>query len=90
MKIIDAKKLSDTRIEVTSQAEPPDPIVQEYDVDELVERLKIIQDTWDAQIESINNSHQPQVDEINAILDQCNTLGIESKENPVMRVIISH
>lgn len=73
-----AVKVSESKVEITIQPETPEPIVQTYDYDMLVqERVRIIN-----QANNCIDSFQKQVDDIDAKLALCDEQGVTSAVMP--------
>jgi hypothetical protein len=73
-----ATKVSDTKIEVTTQADAPAPIVQSYDYDFLVsQKAQIIKQANDYLAQ-----RQKELDDVQALLDQCDALGVGAAVMP--------
>ena len=71
-------KINDSTIQVTKELAAPDPIISKYDYDFLVsQRSRIIADA-----NNYIDARQAELDEVNEILDKCDTLGIKSKAMP--------
>ena len=80
MDIISSIKISDMKLEVTSQPKTPDPVTQTYDRDFLEKQKKDIQTQWNFQIENINKLRQSELDDIDAILAEMDKMGIVTSQ----------
>ena len=67
-----ATKIDDFTLSVTSTPVTPAPITQTYDRTFLENQLVAIQ----AQLDAFTQARQAELDEVNALLAQCDTLGI--------------
>ena len=67
-----ATKVDDFTLQVTSTPVTPAPITQTYDRTFLENQLVAIQ----AQLDAFTQARQAELDEVNALLAQCDTLGI--------------
>lgn len=71
-------KISDSEIQVTKQAEIPAPIVVIYDYDFLTsQKARIIEDANNYAV-----ARQKELDEVDALLKECDKLGITTKVIP--------
>lgn len=75
---MDAIKLNENTIQISKQAEAPAPVVKTYTYDFLAaQKARIIEDA--------NNylaARQKELDEVNALIAQCDGLGISAQAMP--------
>jgi hypothetical protein len=77
-KLSQVEKLSDNSIKVTKQPPIPDPVVTNYDLDFLVnQRATIIK-----QANDFLAARQVELDDVQALLDQCDSLGVVARVMP--------